>query len=147
MSEKSYIAGKELAQKISDSEREFLCKIAEVFFESNDTEKGEFDEIDFLFGIRETEQINKNDHILTVGKMNKIRTHSAVGGYPIFYLTADDSVFCADCVQDRLSRCTDPDDRFFVTAHAVNYEDPDLYCDLCSDRIESAYAESEGDCV
>ena len=32
-----------------------------------------------------------------------------------------------------------------VTAHDANWENPDLYCDHCSSRIESAYAEDERD--
>lgn len=32
-----------------------------------------------------------------------------------------------------------------VVAYGVNWEDPDLYCDDCSERIESAYGDKESD--
>jgi len=66
------------------------------------------------------------------------------GGYPVFYFAADQGVLCPDCVQANLLRCCDPDDeQYCVIMHAVNWEDPCLTCDDCSERIESAYAEDE----
>lgn len=69
---------------------------------------------------------------------------SSVGCYPVFYVTKDSAVLCAQCVQDNLEQCTDPDDpSWFIVAHDANWEDPHLHCEHCGERIESAYAEEE----
>lgn len=70
------------------------------------------------------------------------------GGYPIFYLTEDNSVLCPDCANGRHgSEAADPDGQtdppWSIVAHECNWEDPELYCDHCHERIESAYAEDE----
>lgn len=85
---------------------------------------------------------NPGDAILFCGE--KVRQYSDVGGYPLFYVTANSEALCADCVQAELPQCQDPNEpSWFVVAHAVNWEDPDLCCDHCGDRIESAYAEED----
>jgi hypothetical protein len=72
-----------------------------------------------------------------------IRKYTDLGGYPVFYLTEDSGVLCAACVQTERPDVADADQAsdWKVVAADVNWEDPDLYCDHCSDRIESAYAE------
>ena len=72
------------------------------------------------------------------------------GGYPVFYLVADNGVLCADCANTERSADTanlDPhcpdDDQWRIVAAGVNYEDSQLYCDHCNERIESAYAEDD----
>lgn len=67
------------------------------------------------------------------------RKFTKTGGYPIFY-RMDVYDHCPDCALE----LTESTSRFDgTTVAAVNYEDPDLYCDECEDRIESAYAEEE----
>jgi hypothetical protein len=61
------------------------------------------------------------------------------GGYPLFYIDEENNVLCPDCANKN-----DEFDKPIVAADA-NWEDPDLYCDHCSARIESAYAEPEGE--
>jgi len=64
------------------------------------------------------------------------------GGYPLFYLDRKDNVLCPKCSNE--AKDPDwPDDH--PVAYAVNWEDPSLFCDACSDRIESAYADDESD--
>lgn len=64
----------------------------------------------------------------------KLSSHAWPGGYPIYYLDSENNVLCPDCAnKDGMS--SQP------VAADINYEDPDLYCDDCSQRIESAYAE------
>ena len=68
------------------------------------------------------------------------------GGYPLFYMGLTGSVICSSCA--RAWENTPADKRFeddAPTTYDVNWEDPDLYCDACSGRIESAYAEETGD--
>jgi len=74
------------------------------------------------------------------------------GGYPIYYLCADNGVLCPQCankesaVRDADEHPDYPDyDQWHIVAGEVNWEDASLTCDNCSQRIESAYAEQEGD--
>lgn len=60
------------------------------------------------------------------------------GGYPLVYLSRRGNVLCPDCATESLGDEDDPP----VDGDA-NWEDPSLYCDECSQRIESAYAEDE----
>jgi hypothetical protein len=62
------------------------------------------------------------------------------GGYPVFYVCDDGGALCPTCVQENLEQCQDADDcELFVTTHGINYENDSLYCDHCSETIESAY--------
>ena len=65
------------------------------------------------------------------------------GGYPLHAITNDGAALCRHCCQkERLSIATTTgNDGWTVVAQAVNWEDPDLLCDHCGSRIESAYAE------
>jgi hypothetical protein len=73
------------------------------------------------------------------------------GGYPMFYVFRDGGCICPKCVNDNIE-LIDADMRhgrvwnshggWAIDAADVNYEDADLHCDHCSERIESAYCES-----
>ena len=70
------------------------------------------------------------------------------GGYPVFALLDDCEAICADCLRDNLRQIIESTrdnarDGWTVTAAFANWEDPHLYCDHCSTRLESAYAEAE----
>lgn len=84
------------------------------------------------------------------------------GGYPLYYLDGCNNVLCPDCVNrqqkeyeldilaDLCNWAIDPSDdstyfdvRDLPVAADINYEDNAFYCDNCSERIESAYAEDE----
>jgi len=58
------------------------------------------------------------------------------GGYPLFYLDGENSVLCVEC-----ARKSDEEEfpQFRPIAADVNWEDRSLYCDNCSEQIESAY--------
>lgn len=64
----------------------------------------------------------------------KLYKFSSLGCYPMFYFDKEDNVLCADCAQK---------ERDNIAAADANWEDPSLYCDECSERIESAYAEDD----
>ena len=68
----------------------------------------------------------------------KLRSHSKVGGYPIFYLDEGDCVLCPECATDELT------DGNKLSAAALNWESL-MYCDQCSTEIESAYGVPEED--
>ncbi|MCC6191355.1 MAG: hypothetical protein IT318_20220 [Anaerolineales bacterium] len=59
------------------------------------------------------------------------------GGYPMYYLDSGMAVLCPACANKWGEYSTDLD------AYDINWEDPDLYCENCNGRIESAYAEED----
>ena len=63
----------------------------------------------------------------------KLNNFTAVGCYPLMYLTKTGDALCAECASEDGTSAT-PE---------VNWEDRDLFCDACGARIESAYAEPE----
>lgn len=67
----------------------------------------------------------------------KLYKFSSFGCYPIVYLDGKNNVLCSECATSGMCEEDGP-----VVAD-VNWEDPDLFCDECSQRIESAYAEDE----
>jgi hypothetical protein len=73
------------------------------------------------------------------------RTYTDLGGYPLFYVTRDNGVLCPACANRNLKLTLGDDPQWRIVDCDVNYEDPELYCDNCSERIESAYAEEEAD--
>jgi len=64
----------------------------------------------------------------------KLAKFTSIGCYPIFYVDGS-SCLCADCASEN----EDPE----MLASDINWEDPELFCDGCGERIESAYAEDE----
>lgn len=70
----------------------------------------------------------------------KLSSYAWPGGYPLYYLDNENNVLCPKCAnKDGMST--------EVVAADINYEDGELYCDDCSERIESAYAEPEEGCT
>lgn len=72
------------------------------------------------------------------------------GGYPLFFITSDSACLCHGCGKKNRGSIVDAieeglNDGWRVVAQDVNWEDPELICDGCSDRIQSAYAEDEAD--
>ena len=70
------------------------------------------------------------------------------GGYPIYLVTTDGGALCPDCVKSEVRNIIDScrrevDDGWRAYGADINYEDPNLYCDHCGNRIESAYAEED----
>lgn len=66
------------------------------------------------------------------------------GGYPIYYVTVDGGVLCPKCANENLAETTnaDPDtldEQWAIQGNDVNWEDEDLICDNCNQKIESAY--------
>ena len=63
----------------------------------------------------------------------------------MFAVTSDGGCLCKDCCKSEHNSIgfTYGTDGWAIVALTVNWEDPDLFCDHCGDRIESAYAEGE----
>lgn len=71
----------------------------------------------------------------------KLRSYTTVGGYSIFYLDARDNAVCSECATE--SHLNNEEiDSFKIVGYAINYE-TEMYCDRCSEKIESAYGEDE----
>lgn len=63
------------------------------------------------------------------------------GGYPIYYVTKDVGILCADCANKELDRTLEVDDeQFYIVAGEINYEDNELQCDHCNCNINPAYS-------
>lgn len=73
--------------------------------------------------------------------------YTSIGSYPKFMVAGDGGCLCWDCVISNLQQIgetlTDKDvhNGYYPLGFDVNWENPTLYCDGCSERIESAYAE------
>lgn len=63
------------------------------------------------------------------------------GGYPRFAVMDDGAPLCKRCAAaERTSiGTTTGNDGWCITALAVNWEDPHLFCSHCSAQIEAAY--------
>lgn len=75
----------------------------------------------------------------------KLISYAWPGGYPVFYLDNNCCALCPNCANKLEEENREPDAIVVFTIEAcdINYEDPHLYCDQCSQRIESAYAEDD----
>ena len=66
------------------------------------------------------------------------------GGYPLFYITKDYGILCPKCCNKNKELLNDEyDKQWFVIDYEVNWEDGELYCDHCYEKIESAYGEED----
>ena len=67
------------------------------------------------------------------------------GGYPLFLVTSDGGCLCPACVKSQWRSIAgaalshDINSGWHPEGHAINFEDPDLYCDHCGKQIEAAY--------
>jgi hypothetical protein len=94
-------------------------------------------------------KFKREDYLLESGKL---MSYAFPGGYPIYYVCADNGVLCPNCANgENGSRAADTDldpscndDRqWIIVAADCNYEDTGLYCDHCGKRIESAYCDED----
>lgn len=67
------------------------------------------------------------------------------GGYPIYLVMADGEALCIKCARGHHHEilAAGPDDSWAAQGSDINWEDGDLHCCHCGERIESAYAEPE----
>jgi hypothetical protein len=69
-----------------------------------------------------------------------LASHTFPGCYPLYYVTDGNEVLCPDCANAVTNQET-------LIADA-NYEDESLYCDVCSNHIDSAYgSDNEEDTI
>ena len=62
------------------------------------------------------------------------------GGYPKYGITDDGGLICKDCCckEHEVMDSSNPKDGWHLEAISINWEDV-LFCDHCSNPIESAY--------
>ena len=79
-------------------------------------------------------------------KEGKFPSFAWPGGYPLFYITRDNGALCPECcnkefelIREALANRDDP--QWEVIVADINFEDNMLYCDHCSQRINSAYGD------
>ena len=82
--------------------------------------------------------------------LNDIKLHlregqfTSLGGYPKFFVACDGSALSFDWVRDNWKDVCHDYISFespVIDGVAINWEDPDLYCDGSNKRITSAYAD------
>ena len=74
--------------------------------------------------------------------------YTSVGSYPKYWITSDGGALSYEAIRENImqvgrSTRDGAKDGWCVVACAINYEDPELFCDHTGNRIESAYAEPE----
>lgn len=69
----------------------------------------------------------------------QLSTLTSLGAYPLYYVDAENNALCADCANEQESEAGNA----AIVASDANWEDPEFYCDGCSKRIPSAYADDE----
>lgn len=91
------------------------------------------------------QQFRRNFFFATEGRF-VFRKYAWPGGYPLFLVMGDGGCLCAACIDSERGLIH----QAALEGHRsgwepagveVNWEDPDLFCDHCNARIESAYAE------
>lgn len=75
----------------------------------------------------------------------KFPAYAWLGGYPVYYVTADNSVICPSCANDNMELTTakpnsdDYDRQWAIVDYDVNYEDVNCVCENCNQYIDPAY--------
>lgn len=73
---------------------------------------------------------NISDIKLIQGKLPKL-----IHGYDVFYVNKRCEALCNECATDVLN---EPDPNFQLDYAAINWES-EMYCDKCSEKIDSYY--------
>lgn len=62
------------------------------------------------------------------------------GGYPIYYIDGEGSALCVNCARKEEAEGVEywGEEKMPKSAE-INYEDTELQCEQCYERIESAY--------
>lgn len=78
-----------------------------------------------------------------------IRNGNNSMGYPLYLIFGDGEACCFDCAKKEYPRIARDmkegfDSSFQIVACEVNYEDENLFCAHCNNKIASAYGENDG---
>ena len=82
---------------------------------------------------------NASEEIKEVQRNNggELPKYAWPGGYPIFYIDRENNVLCVDCAKKNDEYSSE------LVAHDINYEDGELCCMHCGNKIESAFGDGE----
>ena len=69
---------------------------------------------------------------------NQLTAYAWPGGYPLFYIDKFASAICVKCARE-LDRMGEQYEK--PIGYEVNWESNDLYCDVCSNKIDCAYCD------
>lgn len=98
--------------------------------------------------------MSKKDRINSMRlESGKLPAYAWPGGYPLYYLTADNGILCPACANGEngslASADLDPncreDRQWLLVDCDVHYEGAPLVCDHCNAEIESAYGNPDAD--
>ena len=87
---------------------------------------------------------------VTRNENGKLDAYAWPGGYPIYYLCADNGILCPACANgengsiaftadQRPADGSNEDKQWHIVAAGINYEDCFLCCDHCNVLIPAAY--------
>lgn len=79
-----------------------------------------------------------SDYGATPGSPDSLERYAWPGGDPMYY-----QIETPDSVLTMCPKCASQDQPIGRVQAEINYEDPDLWCEGCNKRIESAYAEPD----
>ena len=76
-------------------------------------------------------------------KEEKYDFYAWPGGYPLYYLSKDNSVLCPSCLNNHFDESLEEEDNpeWFIVAYEINWESTDLYCEHCNQLISPAYGD------
>lgn len=84
----------------------------------------------------------KKQNLVTGESEGELIEYAWPGGYPIIYLTSNNTTLCPDCANNSWrDPSLDIDER--ANAYFIHYEGPPIWCDDCQSPIESAYGDSD----
>ena len=85
-----------------------------------------------------------NEYLKEMKEKGEYNYYVWPGGYPLFYITKDYGILCPKCCNKNKELLNDEyDPQWFVIDYEVNWEDGELYCDHCNEKIESTYGEED----
>jgi len=76
---------------------------------------------------------------LETGEIKKLPACSYIGGYPLYYVSSYNNIYCADCANELIN-----DEYEDIIDYDTHMEGESIFCE-CGHEIESAYGSVEED--
>lgn len=73
----------------------------------------------------------------------KLAKYTSIGCYPLFYVAFAPQLRTTMCLCAACAKTEQNEEGVESVKAEVNWKDPDLFCESCDVRIESAYAEDQ----
>ncbi len=99
-------------------------------------------------GVTKGDEMTEQGNIIVQVKRAAKEKYAWPGGYPLFIVLANGAALCTECAKKEIGLIAAAtsqgyQDGWKVSGVDVNWEDTSLYCDHCSEPIESAYGEEQ----